>query len=192
MVRCDGEDSEAVRPSLYVQGQGVVPRAGTDTSLLTCLFSHRTPWLEQQGAERPAALCHFVFRKESTQLLLSGPPEPSRRQGDGPSQGLRGGGHGPGLRSLCSLLPAEMVLPSSCLGLGPRTSSSPSSSDSRICCTRNHHTTRLRNRLQKVGAGAPSGSCLPACPPPPRPRPHVLFSLQVKPKDRDRAQHHRK
>lgn len=30
--------------------------------------------------------------------------------------------------------PVEMVLPSSCLGLGNRTSSSPSSSDARRCC----------------------------------------------------------
>nr|KAF6272231.1 hypothetical protein mPipKuh1_010832 [Pipistrellus kuhlii] len=43
-----------------------------------------------------------------------------------------------------------MVLPSSRLGLGPRTSSSPSSSDSRICCTWNHYTPRLRNQLRRL------------------------------------------
>lgn len=106
--------------------------------------------LEPRDAERPADLCPFGFRKEFDTTAALGPQEPSRRQ--------------------------EMVLPSSCLGLGPRTSSSPSSSDSTICCNWNHYTTRLRNRLQKVkpkdrdvpGPPAPPRRAAPAQHPPPR------------------------
>ncbi|XP_016072015.1 PREDICTED: protein IQ-DOMAIN 14-like isoform X1 [Miniopterus natalensis] len=95
--------------------------------------------LEPRDAECPADLCPFGFRKEFDTTAALGPQEPSRRQ--------------------------EMVLPSSCLGLGPRTSSSPSSSDSTICCNWNHYTTRLRNRLQKV---KPKDRDVPGPPAPPR------------------------
>lgn len=93
----------------------------------------RTP----AGAAGTSRSQSLAFRKEPTHSSPFGTSEPSRRQ--------------------------EMVLPSSRLGLGPRTSSSPSSSDSRICCTGNHYT------------------------PPQEPAP------KVKPKDpHRRRQHHRK
>lgn len=91
----------------------------------------------EAGAAGTSRSQSLAFRKEPTHSSPFGTSEPSRRQ--------------------------EMVLPSSRLGLGPRTSSSPSSSDSRICCTGNHYT------------------------PPQEPAP------KVKPKDpHRRRQHHRK
>lgn len=64
-------------------------------------------WLVPWGAEL-ARLSLYFPEGANALLLLSGPLEPSRRQ--------------------------EMVLPSSRLGLGTRTCSSPPSSDSRKCC----------------------------------------------------------
>ncbi|KAM7086776.1 uncharacterized protein WM277_027458 [Molossus nigricans] len=94
--------------------------------------------LEPRGAERPAGLCPLLSGGSHTTLDLQNP----RRQ--------------------------EMVLPSSRLGLGPRTSSSPSSSDSRICCTCNHYTP-LRNRSRRLSQRTPAPpevSRTPAAPAP--------------------------
>lgn len=53
--------------------------------------------------------------------------------------------------------------------LNPGTSLSPSSSESRICCTRNHYTTCLRNRLE----GEP-GTLWKLAKPAPRAWPHLI------------------
>uniref|UniRef100_A0A8C8UM65 Uncharacterized protein n=1 Tax=Peromyscus maniculatus bairdii TaxID=230844 RepID=A0A8C8UM65_PERMB len=87
------------------------------------------------------AVCSFSFPEELTHLCCSlDPPPPTLNPQDernGATQLMSG-------------------------PLNPGTPGSPSSSESRICCARNHYTTCLRNRLEGE-PGNPSGN-LPTAP----------------------------
>lgn len=78
------------------------------------------------------AVCSFTFPKELTHLCCSlDPPPPTLNPQDernGATQLMSG-------------------------PLNPGTSLSPSCSESRICCTQNHYTTCLRNRLEGEAEG---------------------------------------
>ncbi|XP_076422599.1 uncharacterized protein LOC102927506 isoform X1 [Peromyscus maniculatus bairdii] len=78
------------------------------------------------------AVCSFSFPEELTHLCCSlDPPPPTLNPQDernGATQLMSG-------------------------PLNPGTPGSPSSSESRICCARNHYTTCLRNRLEGEAEG---------------------------------------
>ncbi|EGW04844.1 hypothetical protein I79_018513 [Cricetulus griseus] len=110
-------------------GSGGVAGSGGQVRNAFCRVEHHglAPW--DTATE---AICSFTFPKELTHLCCSlDPPPPTLNPQDernGATQLMSG-------------------------PLNPGTSSSPSSSESRICCTRNHYTTCLRNRLEGEAEG---------------------------------------
>lgn len=111
MVWCDGEDAATPLAFLGSAVWGPAPQARgpADTTHEQPSFP-RVSSAHMQGCRGPQ-FCSCTFLKESTHLLLSGPLEPSRREGEEPPPRVgqawgQGGGHS--LRP-----PTEMGLPGS-------------------------------------------------------------------------------